>query len=164
MYSTVNNNTNDFVRWLKGEMKARGWSQAELARRAGVTRGAIGNVLRGDRGPGRDLLIAIAGALNYPPETVFREAQFFPETGEDPRFEILRHLLMQMSEEDRSLVVAFARMILSFREQRDDVEDLRRRIMELLPERKQELAALLVEVSVELGVTESSLRRRNQSP
>src|SRR5690606_5343811 len=90
MYSTVNNNTNDFVSWLKGEMKARGWSQAELARRAGVTRGAIGNVLRGDRGPGRDLLIAIAGALNYPSETVFRQAQFFPETGEDPRFEILR--------------------------------------------------------------------------
>lgn len=38
-------NRSEFGNWLQGELDKRGWRQAELARRAGVTRAGINGIL-----------------------------------------------------------------------------------------------------------------------
>lgn len=68
-----------FIAWLIDELEFRGISQSELARRSSLTSGAISHVISGSRQPGPDLCSAIAGALNYPPELVFRKAGLLPE-------------------------------------------------------------------------------------
>ena len=66
-------------------------SQHEFARVAGVSQGAIGNVIRGDRQPGARLCLSIANALKVPPEIVFRRAGLLPARG--PRTEAAEQML-----------------------------------------------------------------------
>jgi len=71
--------SDDFIQWLIDELNERDWSMNELARRAGVTSGAISLVMSMQRKPGPELLLGIAQALQLPPETVFRKAGIFPD-------------------------------------------------------------------------------------
>jgi len=64
----------DFPQWLQHEMDKREWSQADLARRARTTRSAINGLVLGTRGPGKNLMVAIAKAFGIPPEHVMRAA------------------------------------------------------------------------------------------
>ncbi len=59
-----------FSSWLVGAIRDKGWSQAELARRANVSPAAISDVISGRRNVGNDLAIAIANAFRFPPEEV----------------------------------------------------------------------------------------------
>lgn len=59
---------NNFGTWLKDVLISRGWSQAELARRANLSKSAINGVIKGTRNPGRDFIIVLAKALTLPPE------------------------------------------------------------------------------------------------
>lgn len=63
-----------FTDWLSLELEKRSWSQSELARQAGVTRGAMSHIFSHTRQPGVGLLKGIARALHLPPEEVFRMA------------------------------------------------------------------------------------------
>lgn len=63
-----------FSDWLLKEMNARTWSQADLARAAGLSRTAVSNVLSQQRQPGPEFCVAIAQAFGYPPEVIFRAA------------------------------------------------------------------------------------------
>lgn len=62
----------EFTLWLQVELNKRGWDQAELARRSGITKAQISRVLVGERSAGVDFCIAIARALGLPREEVFR--------------------------------------------------------------------------------------------
>jgi len=62
----------NFGTWLKNAIKECGWSQAELTRRANVSRSAINGIINGNRNPGRDLLLAFSMALNLPAEELFQ--------------------------------------------------------------------------------------------
>jgi transcriptional regulator with XRE-family HTH domain len=111
MYSPMN--SFEFASWLQQEMNKRGWNNSELARRAGVTRGAIGNVLRGDRNTGSELCLAISKALNIPPETVFRAAGLFPpERTPEEKYEELLSILDTFTEEQRKDVLRYVRFVL----------------------------------------------------
>ena len=80
--------TTQFSEWLTTVLFQKGISQSELARQAGVTRGAINGVLTGARGPGVDLCNGIARALKIPPEEVLRAAGLLPpEPKKDNRFD-----------------------------------------------------------------------------
>jgi|SRR3990172_2374270 len=82
----------DFAVWLEAQLKEQGITQAELARRAGVTRAAINGILTGARGPGVDLCNGIARALKLPPETVYRVAGIpLSEAKKDPWVEEMDH-------------------------------------------------------------------------
>lgn len=73
-----------FSAWLETKLIELAISQAELARRAGVTRGAIGNIIRGERGPGVDLAKGIAHALKLPEDEVMIAAGLLsPKPNED---------------------------------------------------------------------------------
>jgi len=67
-----------FKDWLIDEMNNRKWSQADLAKKSGVARATISNLLNEVRNPGTDLIIAIANALDYPAEYVMRRAGILP--------------------------------------------------------------------------------------
>lgn len=112
MYSTVNKS--EFVRWLQAEMDKRGWAQADLARESGLSRGAVGNVLRQERDPGKDFLIGIAYALKLPPETVFRIAGVLPEVSDETeQSEQLLHLYRLLPEAQQNQLLEYARFLVA---------------------------------------------------
>ncbi len=94
-----------FSAWLLDQLHQRGWSQAELARRANITKGAISHVLNETRRPGEALCKAIADALGYPPETVFRAAGLLPTiNAEDADLEKWMAKLALLTPEKRELL------------------------------------------------------------
>ena len=68
----------DLITWLNSEMEERGWSNNELARRAGLSSGGVSLVLSGSRKPTHGFCVAVARALREPPEKVLRLAGLLP--------------------------------------------------------------------------------------
>ncbi|MBI5950178.1 MAG: helix-turn-helix domain-containing protein [Chloroflexi bacterium] len=115
MYSSEN--MENFKQWLQAEMNTREWSISDLARYAGVARGSIANVLRGDRDPGASLCEGIAKAFKMPPEVVFRKAGILPpDVKPDEKRQELVHLFDMMSEENKDDQISYARMRLEKQE------------------------------------------------
>ena len=156
MYSTVD--TSDFVKWLEEEMRGRGMSQADLAREAHVSRGAIGNVLRGERNPGKDLLTAIAEGLKLPPETVFRMAGVLPPEQDDSRIEKIKYYMAALDDVEKNDVVAYAEMKYQQASRRESLEELRVKLAAVPPERKSEVLDLVEERLVQHGVVQGRAR------
>ena len=67
-----------FAKWLESELDRREWRQSDLAHRAGLTNATISRVLNGSRRAGPDVCIALADALDMPPEHLFRLAGLLP--------------------------------------------------------------------------------------
>jgi transcriptional regulator with XRE-family HTH domain len=131
MYSTVTMTNPNFTAWLEEEMRREGLSNAELAQKAGVTRGAIGNLLRGERGPGMTLVVAIANALDRPPEMVFRKAVGLPEDpGYDEETERVVHLFRQLDDPNKTEVIEYLEMKLRHQEARRLLEEADYRLVE----------------------------------
>lgn len=100
-----------FATWLESVLKQEGISQSELARRAGVTRGAINGILTGARGPGVELSKGIAKALKIPPEQVLRAAGLLPPAVNiNEQIEQIIHEAEKLPSEDQLEVLAFIRM------------------------------------------------------
>lgn len=70
--------SDELTEWLKQEAERRGWSFREIARRGGLSSGAISNVMTGNAFAGWDLCVGIARALDVAPEVVFRKAGLLP--------------------------------------------------------------------------------------
>jgi transcriptional regulator with XRE-family HTH domain len=97
---------NAFGQWLVRELENRGWSQAELARRAHVSRTAISDVISSRRGAGPDLLKAIAEGFNLPKRQVFEAAGILPPDPEDdPTTAEVNYLLTLLPQEDREEIL-----------------------------------------------------------
>ncbi|MBU0519009.1 helix-turn-helix domain-containing protein [bacterium] len=91
-----------FNKWLIEEMKARGWSQADLARNSGTARATISNLLNEVRNPGTELISALAEALDYPVEFVMRKAGILsPAPRETEKREELNHLFDKLPEDEK---------------------------------------------------------------
>ena len=59
--------TTDFATWIRDEIQRRGWSQASLAERAGLSHSGISKFLRsGHRKPGMRFFAGIAAAFEMP--------------------------------------------------------------------------------------------------
>jgi len=69
----------NFPNWLLTELENRGWSQAKLAKIAGVSRTAISDAISEKNPPGFEVCIAIAKAFKLPPEEVMRIAKLLPQ-------------------------------------------------------------------------------------
>ena len=95
---------NKFANWLKVELKTRGWSQADLARKSGLSTGQVARLLTGERGVGERSTLAIAHALKLPPVQVFVVAGFLPEGKSDQWLEEMKVLLGHISHADRDAV------------------------------------------------------------
>jgi transcriptional regulator with XRE-family HTH domain len=68
----------ELVEWLEAEMERRRWQPSDLARAAGIDTGTLSNVLNGRRRAGRKVCLALAKALEVPPEWVLRRAGLLP--------------------------------------------------------------------------------------
>jgi len=67
-----------FEEWLEVELKTRGWRRADLAREAGIADATLSRILLSTRKAGPQTCVALASALGYAPEYVFRRAGLLP--------------------------------------------------------------------------------------
>ncbi|MGI9252545.1 MAG: helix-turn-helix transcriptional regulator [Thermomicrobiales bacterium] len=86
-----------FPAWLRQHLAAREWSQAEFARRAGVSRNVVSQWAGGTRRPNAESAAHIADALYLPLDDVLAAAGMRPLRAGDPphvaRFVwMIRHL------------------------------------------------------------------------
>jgi len=101
-----------FQAWLNNRLTRQGWTKAELARRSGVSQPQISRILNGDRGIGEESLIAIARALQVPPEEAFRAAGLLPQkAADDPLAEEARYIVANLSPEKRRMAIGYLRFL-----------------------------------------------------
>ena len=100
----------ELIRWLQDQLRERGWSQSELARRAGLSHAQVSHVLGGARGAGIDFCTAIAGPLGVPPATILKLAGYLPKTYQPGRDNVTRLLeaAASLSDADLEELIALA--------------------------------------------------------
>ena len=101
-----------WVEWIVEEREKREWSQADLARKVGVTRQTINDYeSRRRTSPDEKILVKISQTFGYPPEFLSRLAGQLPpalEMTEDME-QIMREA-EKLNKEDQQEVLAFIRM------------------------------------------------------
>jgi transcriptional regulator with XRE-family HTH domain len=68
--------------WLEQQLRARGWSSSELARRAGISQSSVSNVLTGKQIPGLEFCKGVARALDLRTEELLQRAGHLPSMPE----------------------------------------------------------------------------------
>jgi transcriptional regulator with XRE-family HTH domain len=92
----------NFSEWLKLELKNRGWSRSEAARRGNISSSMFDKVINGQSKPGTHFLDGIAQAFGISPIIVYREAGLLPNVNTDKiMFDEWQHLLAQLSPEEQ---------------------------------------------------------------
>lgn len=101
--------------WILDELNRRGWTPADLAKKAKIHQATLSNILNGNRKAGPEICLAVAEALGEKPEKVFRMAGLLPpSSGEmsdlsDDEAELVK-LYRQLSPgEVRSYALSFLR-------------------------------------------------------
>ena len=108
------------------KMEERDWRQADLARRAGLSGGALSNILNDNRNPGPEVLTAIAKAFDEPPELVFRIAGILPPLpgpDDDLTLKELYDLARRLSPTERRRLARVARLYLREQNELYDTAD-----------------------------------------
>lgn len=98
--------------WILEELDKRGWQPADLARKAGLSTGSLSNILNGNRKPGPSVCVAIAQALDEPPELVFRKARLLPPLigpEESQTFDEILDFMKRLTEDEREEVLDYAK-------------------------------------------------------
>ncbi len=108
---------NDFQNWLKGELKIRGWSQSEFAKRAGgIAQSTVSTWIKGGI-PNLDGYVAIAQALEIPLQAVLVAAGKVeavpPEVAEEA--EMIR-IIRGLGEDERRIVLRMMQGLLQSRD------------------------------------------------
>ncbi len=107
-------NTVDFAFWLQQQLDDRAWKPTDLAKHSRLSDTAISRILRGQRKPDPDTLLAIAKALNVSPATVYQRAGLLPEENNRDRIneviEQIMHEVEGMPDQDQQEILAFIRM------------------------------------------------------
>lgn len=89
----------DFVTWVESEMKKREWSQADLARKGGLTSAQVSRVLSRLQNPGQVFFEGIARAFDVTLEEVYRHANRLPPVEpKTARQKELEHLIKQVPD------------------------------------------------------------------
>ena len=105
-----------FIRWVKGELIRRGWSQNTLIRRSGLSNPSVSNVITGKRKPGRYWCESVAHAFGMHPEVVLRRAGILgPLPEADMRRLQLRYIFDQLNENDQQSLLAQAEAVAELR-------------------------------------------------
>ncbi len=109
----------NFSKWLKDELEARSWKQADLVRASGLDSAVVSNIVNGRRKAGETTAKAIAKALNIPAELVFRRASLLPPQPErNEKISEVLYILEQLDEANQSDVADYVRMRLQIQERR----------------------------------------------
>ena len=102
----------EFVKWVRGELRERGWSSSELARRSGLSSSAMSVVMTGQQRPGLQFCLGVAQGLDEPPEKLLRLAGFLPiRSARDGRIDEILHCYDRMRPEAQEYFVRIARAL-----------------------------------------------------
>ncbi len=105
-----------FGDWLLGCLVGRGWSQAELARRAGLSEAQVSRLVTGARAPGLAACRGLSRALRLPFEYVCARAGMTSlAPGQDAAALELGELSRRLAPADRELLLAVARAVAASR-------------------------------------------------
>lgn len=103
---------NELLTWLNTEIGNRGWSNNELARRAGMSSAGLSKVMTGRNAITWDFCYRVAQALKEPPEKIFRLAGLLPPAASE-RDQLIQELLeiaRKLDATDRDELLAYARL------------------------------------------------------
>lgn len=104
-----------FVAWLRDQLKTRGWTVREAARRAGISHTSISYILGGDQ-PSFDTCMALGRIFETPPIYVLTLSGLLPQGEADVTFEDWKFVLSQLSPRDRQELLEFAKVKLKLQE------------------------------------------------
>lgn len=104
--------------WLANELKERGWSNNELARRAGMSSANMSGVLAGKYRVTFDFCFAVAEALRLPPELVFRRAGLLRPTNQSQDVQAIVDIIKHLSNDDLEMFREMA--LLMYRRKRNE--------------------------------------------
>ncbi len=97
-----------FSNWLLEELDKRQWSQSDLSRSSGLTRGAISNIINEKNDLGLDSVIGIAKAFRIPVSKVLSAAGIIPKMSKETEAEEqLLHMFRQLSKYDQEAILDF---------------------------------------------------------
>ena len=107
----------NFSEWVQKERLERDWSQANLARYAGISRATINKIESGADTPNPETISAIARAFKVPFTLAFRKAGLLPpELPNEANFEDWKEILASLSERDRTILRKTAGIMLELDE------------------------------------------------
>lgn len=115
-----------FAQWLLTEMQTRRMSQAELARKSGLSRAMISRTLSQQSFPSWEACISIARGLDLPPENVLRAAGMLPaeiEEVERVSEQIAHYKIAELTDEQVDEVLRFIEFVQD-RDERPKRKDL----------------------------------------
>jgi transcriptional regulator with XRE-family HTH domain len=107
----------EVIRWILDAMNARGWTQAELARRSDISTAQISQVLAGNNRPGFDFYEGIARAFGVPLEEVLRRAGILRAWPAESVTDDLQARLRRLPAEDQERVLAVWQTAIEMAEQ-----------------------------------------------
>jgi len=100
-----------FLTWLDNELNLRNWNDHQLCLKAGISNSVISKARAGLRPIGWDACVAIASALDYPAETVFKRAGLLPSEDEKSIIDKqIIHIVQQLDSEDQNELLEIARL------------------------------------------------------
>ena len=113
-YEIISVEMDNFSVWLLQEIESRGWNQAELHRKSGLSRTVISDVLSNKVSPGYEFCIAVGKALHVPGDHIMRIAGLLPPLPErTQQIEQLIYLFERLNEKDRQTVLDMMQFLLS---------------------------------------------------
>lgn len=101
----------DLIKWVNEQLKSKGWSMRELARRGDLSAASVSKVLSGKQNPGSDFFVGISRAFGVTLESVERLEQVgtIPENRlNDPELKDLIELAQKLSPDDLLEVLDYA--------------------------------------------------------
>jgi transcriptional regulator with XRE-family HTH domain len=100
-----------FMGWLDMHLQRLGWTDNQLAKKAGISHSVISKARKQTQSVGWDACVGIAGALDLPPEVVLRQAGHLPTPPDrDDEAEELLHLFQQLPQDKKTDLLNIARM------------------------------------------------------
>lgn len=103
---------NKFLNWLNQQLDKRGWSRAELARRAKISEANLSVLYKNDTSPGIYTAEKIAQALDVPAEYVYRLAGILTDpTDIPPDITLVVDILKELPPEFTELALNNARAL-----------------------------------------------------
>ena len=107
----------NFSEWMQNERQERDWSQADLARYAGISRAIVNKIENGANTPSPETITSIARAFGVPLTLAFRKAGLLPpELPNDAELNDWKEILAHLSERDRTLLKKTAAIMIELDE------------------------------------------------
>ncbi len=103
----------EFFIWLDTRLRDLDLSDSDLAHRAGISHSVLSKARHQIQGIGWDAAVAIASAINVPPEVILRKVELLPipaEQRHSPVIDEMVSLFANLNEEDQEELLQLARL------------------------------------------------------